>query len=452
MSAGTDVFGRPRACAASSVALVGASERGNWPRSSSATFANSGSGRVALVNPRQTEVYGERCFPSLRELPEPVEHAIVIVPGRGRARCARGRGSRRREVGHRLCGRGRRRRGSGIEEARRLAQGIPGQSQAAHRRPELHGGAQLPRAAVRLSQCGALPVPAPARSAAVFQSGGTLQFWLRSGADRGLRFSYGISSGNEADLDLADYLEFLVDDPQTRLIALFIEGIRRPASLHAGGRPRARSRQADPRDQDRRHRQVAGGCAFTYRRHRRRLCGLSGDVRALRHLQLPLARRHGGDRAGVPGRAVAEGPAHRLRDHVGRHRRSAVRLCRDRRHGHAGIRAATNTALLPYCRTASCRRIRSTSAFHRHCRHAAAVCEVVASDPNVDMVAWAAMLPSKQGAWDGVSAAARPAGQDRQAGHRLRPHELSRCGRSRSPPRKLPASRSCRRSSRRCAP
>jgi acyl-CoA synthetase (NDP forming) len=65
----------------------------------------------------------------------------------------------------------------------------------------------------------------------VFQSGGSLQFWLRTGADRGLRFSYGITSGNEADLDLADYLNFLVDDPNTHQIAMFIEGIRRPQAF-----------------------------------------------------------------------------------------------------------------------------------------------------------------------------------------------------------------------------
>jgi len=37
-------------------------------------------GRVFLVNPRQKEVFGEPCFPSLRELPEKVDHAMVIVP------------------------------------------------------------------------------------------------------------------------------------------------------------------------------------------------------------------------------------------------------------------------------------------------------------------------------------------------------------------------------------
>jgi acetyltransferase len=37
-------------------------------------------------------------------------------------------------------------------------------------------------------------------------------------------------------------------------------------------------------------------------------------------------------------------------------------------------------------------------------KHAAGACGVVAKDPNVDMVAWAAMLPSKAGAWDGIEA------------------------------------------------
>jgi hypothetical protein len=35
-------------------------------------------------------------------------------------------------------------------------------------------------------------------------------------------------------------------------------------------------------------------------------------------------------------------------------------------------------------------------------KQAAGVCEVVAKDSNIDMIAWAAMLPSKAGAWDGV--------------------------------------------------
>ena len=100
---------------------------------------------------------------------------------------------------------------------------------------------------------------------------------------------------------------------------------------------RARGRQAGPRDQDRRHAKIALRRAVAYRRHRRRLRRVSGDVRALRHRQLPLARRSSGNGAGLPMRAAAEGSAHRLRHHLRRHGRSAVRLCRNRRRGDSGI-------------------------------------------------------------------------------------------------------------------
>ena len=53
-----------------------------------------------------------------------------------------------------------------------------------------------------------------------------------------------ISSGNEINLDLADYVNFLVEDAHTRVITLFIEGIRRPqvfmaaaAKALAAGKP-----------------------------------------------------------------------------------------------------------------------------------------------------------------------------------------------------------------------
>jgi acyl-CoA synthetase (NDP forming) len=67
----------------------------------------------------------------------------------------------------------------------------------------------------------------------VFQSGGTFQFWLEQAALRGLGFSYAVSSGNELDLDLADYINFLVNDEHTRIIACLVEGIRRPQAFMA---------------------------------------------------------------------------------------------------------------------------------------------------------------------------------------------------------------------------
>src|SRR6266545_7088314 len=66
---------------AKSLAIVGASERARWPSEIYRNLREFGyPGRIALINPRQSQVFGERCFPSLRELPEPVDHALVIVP------------------------------------------------------------------------------------------------------------------------------------------------------------------------------------------------------------------------------------------------------------------------------------------------------------------------------------------------------------------------------------
>src|SRR5689334_10186449 len=67
----------------------------------------------------------------------------------------------------------------------------------------------------------------------IFQSGGTFLFWMNQAVVRGLGISYALSSGNELDLDLADYISFMVDDEQTKMICCMVEGIRRPAAFMA---------------------------------------------------------------------------------------------------------------------------------------------------------------------------------------------------------------------------
>jgi acetate---CoA ligase (ADP-forming) len=74
----------------------------------------------------------------------------------------------------------------------------------------------------------------------VGQSGGLLGHFQRAADGRGLPLSYVISTGNEAGLEGTDYLEFLADDPSTRVIAIYCEEIRRPAEFLAACR-RARA-------------------------------------------------------------------------------------------------------------------------------------------------------------------------------------------------------------------
>ena len=61
----------------------------------------------------------------------------------------------------------------------------------------------------------------------VCQSGATAfgPFLLRA-VDAGIGLSYIVSTGNETDLDFSDFARFLLDDPDTRVIAGFVEGFK----------------------------------------------------------------------------------------------------------------------------------------------------------------------------------------------------------------------------------
>jgi len=76
--------------------------------------------------------------------------------------------------------------------------------------------------------------------ALIGQSGGLLGHFQRAMGARGMPISYSVSTGNEAGLDSTDFLEFLIDDRATSVIALYAEQIQRPREFLAACR-RARA-------------------------------------------------------------------------------------------------------------------------------------------------------------------------------------------------------------------
>jgi len=60
----------------------------------------------------------------------------------------------------------------------------------------------------------------------ISQSGGNGIYCIREASERGLFFSKAISYGNAADLNECDFLEYLTDDPDTKIIAMYVEGIK----------------------------------------------------------------------------------------------------------------------------------------------------------------------------------------------------------------------------------
>ena len=71
------------------------------------------------------------------------------------------------------------------------------------------------------------------RVGVVAQSGGMGFGVMHRGHADGLAFSHVISTGNEADVDVADCLDFMVDDSHTDIIALYLECVRDVAGFEA---------------------------------------------------------------------------------------------------------------------------------------------------------------------------------------------------------------------------
>ena len=183
-------------------------------------------GRVYPVNPKYEEVAGVRCRPRLDALPETPDVAFITV---GRERVA--------DV-LRQCA------GAGVGAAIIYTGGFSEADEAgAHLEAEIQriardGGIRVcgPNTAgvhnfhhnFHLAGLIALDVEEmlPGGIGVVCQSGSIGGALLSRAAQRGIGFSHLISCGNEMDLEVSDYLDYLVDDSRTRAIAVYLEGVR----------------------------------------------------------------------------------------------------------------------------------------------------------------------------------------------------------------------------------
>ena len=217
------------------VAIVGASETGGagWPKGIYENFAHEGfPARVYLVNPRRAQLWGQKVYPDFASLPEKIDLAIVIIPAEAivdvLAEAAEA-GLANALIFASRFGEG----GDEVGAARAVAlRDLCDRTGLRISGPNCMGAISLPERLLfyPTSRVRGLPV---GEVGVVFQSGGTFQFWLEQGAARGLGYSYAVSSGNELDLDMADYINFLVDDDHTQVIACMAEGVRRADALMA---------------------------------------------------------------------------------------------------------------------------------------------------------------------------------------------------------------------------
>jgi len=388
---------------AKSVAIVGASERAAWPSMIYKNLRQFGyPGRITLVNPRQKEVFGERCFPSLRALPEPVEHALVIVPAAGVPDVltdGEAAGVKSATVYSAMMGDG--------DEPESKVRGEWLKNFVAASRLRVSGpncmGAYSFRERLLAYPNADLCKLEPGSTACLFQSGGTIMFWMRSAADRGMRFSYCVTTGNEPDLGLSDYLNFVIDDPHTRQIVLFIEGIRRPeAFMHAAARALAAGKPilaiktgvtAKSQAASQSHTGAIAGDYAAYRA----MCERYGIVNCSSLDDLVEAA------LAFEGGRLPKGPRIGFVTTSG----GTVDLLYDYADAEgAAIPDFTDTtkaALLPLMQEGIAPKNPLDVGIPSTMEVTAKWCVTVANDPNIDMVAWASPMPAKDTAWGDVT-------------------------------------------------
>jgi acetyltransferase len=217
---------------AKSVAIIGASQKGAWPQGiyrnlKSAKFP----GGVYLINPNYTELYGDKCYPGLADLPEVPEELLILIPTRavlGVLDEAAKLGTRAATIYTAGFGEGDDPKGKERAQAMRE---LCDKSGFVICGPNCMGSYSVSEGLWTFPTVTPLLKRGPV--GLIFQSGGSLGNWIKGATERGIGFSYAVSSGNEVNLDLVDYLSFLVDDPQTKIITLMVEGIRRPGEFVA---------------------------------------------------------------------------------------------------------------------------------------------------------------------------------------------------------------------------
>jgi acyl-CoA synthetase (NDP forming) len=209
----------------STVALVGLRE--SVPRHAVTALHAAGLDTVA-IHPRHASILGIEAFPSLSAVGRPIDAVLSLVNARASVEVVR-EASEFGVGGVAVWAAGYSEVGAeGAELQRQLVQAAGSMPVLG---PNCNGFINVLRGAF-MSAAPELRL-APGGVGIVSHSGGFLTDLSVCANERQVGFSTMISTGNEAVTDLVDYMEYLIDDPQTRVIGLIVESIRRPEAFFA---------------------------------------------------------------------------------------------------------------------------------------------------------------------------------------------------------------------------
>jgi acyl-CoA synthetase (NDP forming) len=214
------------------IALIGATDRSFWSQIIFLNFELCGyTGDLYLVNRRGTPAHGRTSFASARDIGEPVDVAYIFVPVEAVAEAIEDAGQAGIKAVVVLT--------SGFAEAGEAGLQLQEEVLAAARRhgmillgPNSLGfvnlAARIPVSPIRVMH----PVLPPA-VALVSQSGATAIDIYDFAQQENIGLSFIAATGNEAQIDLAQIVDYLVDHAPTKGIAVFAETIRNPRAFAA---------------------------------------------------------------------------------------------------------------------------------------------------------------------------------------------------------------------------
>lgn len=231
--AALDRFLRPK-----SVAVVGASDK---PGALGATLLtnldrNGYAGAVYPVNPKRDEIMGKRCYASVDALPEGVDVAVLAIPRAGVLDAVKGLAARKCggvvifSAGFAEGGE------EGLAEQREIAR-IAHEAGMVVEGPNCLGLVNyVDRIPLTFVETNAVP-PAGKRAIGIVSQSGAMAAVLGTmllARDAGV--SYSVSTGNEAASGVEDYVDWLVDQDDTHVIAMIVEQFRKPQAFLAAAR------------------------------------------------------------------------------------------------------------------------------------------------------------------------------------------------------------------------
>jgi acyl-CoA synthetase (NDP forming) len=213
----------------SSVAVVGASSSpGKVGHDIFVNILKGGfTGTLYPVNPKAKSIACVRAYPDIQDIPDPIDLAIIILPplhAETAIKNAIDKGIK--AAGHRLGGIQAKSAAKGLEIEKRIV-AMCREAGVSRGWPQLPGGHQPQGGCAPQRQFFCPHAGVPGNISFISQSGALCTAVLDFAADKEFGFSKFISIGNKADVDELDLLRYLHADPNTEVIMIYLEELRR---------------------------------------------------------------------------------------------------------------------------------------------------------------------------------------------------------------------------------